>query len=160
MEHSIKVTYNRKLVRHALNRFMAKRLGWLIPAMTVVLGVYMISQGVLGYWDIWTTAMLLAWLLLLGLFIVVYLVRLRASEGFFQKSDDCTVEFIFSDAGIRTNSDIGSSDIKWKVFDEILKFSDVWLLVYAKSGYMTIPTDTLNKECKAFIERKFSDESV
>jgi hypothetical protein len=38
------------------------------------------------------------------------------------------------------------------VFDEILKFPDVWLLVYAKSGYMTLPIDQLTPECMEFID--------
>jgi hypothetical protein len=62
------------------------------------------------------------------------------------------VIFTFDDEGVRTESDLGTTDLKWQVFDEILKFPEVWLLVYAKSGYMTLPVDQLTPECMQFIE--------
>ncbi|MEO6334426.1 MAG: YcxB family protein [Pyrinomonadaceae bacterium] len=84
----------------------------------------------------------------------IYFVRLRTAEGFFDKADDPTVVFRFTVDGVQTESDLGSSNLKWTVFDELLKFPDVWLLVYANSGYMTLPVDNLTPECMEFIDQQ------
>jgi hypothetical protein len=160
MEHTIEVTYDRRLVRRALNRFMAKRLGWLTFAAIFALGTLLILQIGFGSWNIWSAGTLVLWLLIVGMLTLIYLGRLRASEGFFQKSSSSTVKFVFTDDGVRTESDVGSSDLKWKAFDELLKFSDVWLLIYAKSGYMTLPTTELSQECRDFIESKILQKGV
>jgi FtsH-binding integral membrane protein len=160
MEHTLEVTYDRALIRRGLNRFMVKRFGWLTFALIFGLGALLIVEMLSGSWSSWFTAMLAIWIIVVAFLIVVYIARLRASEGFFQNSENCKVKFVFSDDGVKTDSDVGSSDIKWKVFDEVLKFSDVWLLVYAKSGYMTLPAIQLSEEAKVFIERKISQKAV
>lgn len=160
MEHAIEVTYNRRLIRRALNRFMVKRLGWLTFVFIFGIAALLIFELASGSWSVWFTAMLTVWVIAVGLLTVVYIARIRASEGFFQKSGDCKVQFVFSDDGVKTNSDVGTSDLKWKVFDELLKFPEVWLLVYARSGYMTIPTDKLSDETKSFIESKIAQKAV
>ena len=154
MEYAIEVSYDRPLIRRALNRFMVRRLGWLTFVLIFGLAALLIVEMASGSWSVWFTALLTLWVVAVGLLIVVYIARIRASEGFFQKSGNCRVRFVFSDDGVRTNSDVGTSDLKWKVFDEVLKFPEVWLLVYARSGYMTIPTTQLSDEAKAFIENK------
>jgi len=160
MEHALEVNYDRPLIRRALNRFMVKRLGWLTLALIVGLAVSLIVEFACGSWSVWYTAMLTGWIIVVGLLIVVYSARIRASEGFFQKSENCKVQFVFSDDGVTTSSDIGTSHVKWNVFDEILKFPEVWLLVYAGSGYMTIPVDRLSEEAKIFIESKIMQKAA
>ena len=88
--------------------------------------------------------------------VFVYIARLRAAEGFFDKANEPTVTFHFDTEGIRTKWDLGTTDLKWQVFDEILKFPDVWLLVYARSGYMTLPLDQLTPECMRFVDEQIS----
>jgi hypothetical protein len=160
MEHTIEVTYDRSLIRRALNRFMVKRLGWFTFALIFGLGALLIVEMASGSWSLWFNAMLVLWVIVVGLLVVVYIARIRASEGFFQKSGNCKVQFVFSEDGVQTKSDVGTSDLKWKAFDELLKFPDVWLLVYARSGYMTIPTKQLSDEVKNFIESKILQKAV
>lgn len=159
MEYTIEVTYDRSLVRLALNRFMVKRLGWLTFVFVFGIGVYLTVEMLSGSWSNWSTAIAALWIIVVGILGVVYIARMRASEGFFQNSRDCKVQFVFSEDGVKTNSDVGTSDVKWKVFNELLKFRDVWLLVYAKSGYMTIPALQLSEEAKVFIESKISQKA-
>lgn len=89
----------------------------------------------------------------------VYFARMRAAEGFFEKGDEPVVTLQFDENGVRTESDFGSVDLKWQVFEEILKFQGLWLLVYAKSGYMTLPLDQLTSECRDFIETKVGSKN-
>ena len=154
MSHTATIKYDRPLVRRALNRFMVKRLGESsFLALLAVTSVFLFSY----FTDSWTwplTYMAIAIAAALAFLSFVYYARLRAAEGFFDKANDPTVTLRFTSEGVRTESDLGSTDLKWKVFEEILRFPDVWLLVYAKSGYMTLPLDQLTPECSQFIEQQ------
>ena len=77
MEHALEVTYDRPLIRRALNRFMVKRLGWLTLALIVGLAVSLIVEFACGSWSVWYTAMLTGWIIVVGLLIVVYSARIH-----------------------------------------------------------------------------------
>jgi hypothetical protein len=156
MSFSATIKYDRLLVRRALNRFMVKRLG------KTFIAVLILVVGALSYWYLtgeWTwllTFVAVAVAVIIAFLSWVYYARLRAAEGFFEKANDPTVTIRFTTEGVRTDSDLGTSDLKWLVFEEILKFPDIWLLVYAKSGYMTLPLDRLTPECMRFIEQQIA----
>ncbi len=153
MSYTATIKYDRPLVRRALNRFMARRVGKSFVAFPVVVILYLFSYFTNSWsWPLTYSAIAVA--LALVFLSYVYYARLRATEGFFDKANDPTVTLIFTTDGIRTESDLGTSDLKWKVFDEIPKFPDVWLLVYAKSGYITLPLDQLTPACTQFIEQQ------
>jgi hypothetical protein len=90
------------------------------------------------------------------LLAIAYLVRLAQWENFFKRVDNPTVTYTFSEEGVTTESAIGSSTVKWIAFDEVLKCRDIWLLVYAKSGFLILPLDQLSKECQEFIEAQLT----
>jgi hypothetical protein len=135
---------------------MVRRLGAAFFVTLAALTTFFIVVYFADFW-LWPfTYMVIALVLCLVLISYVYFIRLRAAEGFFDKADDPIVILKFSTEGVRTESALGSTDLKWTVFDEILKFDDLWLLVYCKSGYMTLPLDQLTPECCQLIERQIS----
>ena len=158
MSHIATIKYDRPLVRRALNRFILRRLGASffigVFAVTVVLLLAYFS----GSWTWLLTYVAVAGIAALLFVVLVYFARLRAAEGFFDKANDPTVTLRFTEEGVCTESDLGTSDLKWLVFEEILKFPDIWLLVYAKSGYMTLPLDQLTPECSQFIEQQMAKQ--
>lgn len=153
MEHTIEVTYDRPMVRRALLRYMVKRLGWHTIALFVFLATSLAIPGIAGYWSGWSTSLAVALVAVVAIVTLACIARLRASEGFFQRSKSCAVTFVFSEEGVRTVSELGTSHLRWQAFDEILQFDEYWLLIYAQSGYMTIPTEKLSEELKGFIVR-------
>ena len=152
--HTVTILYDRPLVRHALNCFMLKRIG---KIFFVVLGLVILGLGYAYFINSWSrtsTCILLVLVVAVCILIFSYFARLRASEGFFQKADDPSAQISFTDDGVETESDLGMSNLKWSVFEELLKFPKVWLLVYAKSAYLTLPVDQLTSECMTFIDEK------
>lgn len=154
MGHTVTIKYTKALVRRALNRYLLRRLGTkFFVAITATLSVLVYAYFA-DAWN-WLLSVIAAIQVIVFAFLgFVYFGRLRAAEGFFDKGGEPVVTFQFEDNRVRTESDLGSADLKWQVFDEILKFPDLWLLVYAKSGYMTLPLDQLTSECREFIETK------
>ena len=154
MNYSVNVKYDRRLVRRALNRFMFDRMGWTFvlgfPGLSLLLLILFLS----GAWNVWLSVVSVALAIVIGIITYIYFLRLKTSEGFFEKAKDPSVKFIFTAEGVKMDSEVGSSELKWAVFDELLRFPDVWLLIYARSGYLTLPTSALTTECKALIEEK------
>lgn len=133
---------------------MARRLRWsFLFAFLFGIGLFFLFffYGVWAWLFTLLSIVLAAWVVFL---VYVYYARLGAAEGFFDKANEPKVTFFFTENGVQTRSDLGSSDLKWQVFDEILKFRKVWLLVYAKSGYMTLPIDQMPAECLDLIDSK------
>ncbi len=150
------IKYDRPLIRRALNRYFAKRLGKPFFIVLPLLIVALVYGYLNGLWSRLLTIVTIALLVVLAFLGLVYVARLQAAEGFFDKANDPTVTLSFTDEGVKTDSDVGSSELKWSVFDELLKFPDVWLLVYAKSGYITLPVSQLTSDCAHFIDLKMS----
>ena len=156
MSYTATIKYDRPLVRRALNRFMVRRLGVTFFVVLTLLVATLIFSYFDASWSWLLTYCLIAIAFALAFISFVYYARLRAAEGFFDKANDPIVTLRFTAEGVRTESDLGTSDLKWHVFDEILKFRDIWLLVYAKSGYMTLPLDQMTPECSQFIEQQIA----
>jgi hypothetical protein len=136
---------------------MVKRLGKTLFAVLILVAFTLLYWYLAGSWTWLHTFIAVAIAFIAAFVSYVYYIRLNAAEGFFDKANDPTVTFWFNAEGVRTESDLGSSDLKWSVFEEILKFRDVWLLVYAKSGYMTLPLDQLTPECIQFIDQQIEN---
>ncbi|MEP6703527.1 MAG: YcxB family protein [Acidobacteriota bacterium] len=154
MPHSATIKYDRPLVRRAVNRFMVQRLRKVFVAIAILLVLALLYWYLTASWNWVLTSIAVTIAVVVTFFSWIYFVRLRAAEGFFDKADDPTVTIRFNADGVQTESDLGSSNIKWIVFEEVLKFPDVWLLVYAKSGYMTLPVDKLTPELMEFIDHQ------
>jgi hypothetical protein len=132
---------------------MVNRLGWKGIGSLLAIPLLILAQVWLDFRGFYFSLLLWSWAITWGLFGFIYFMRLRASEGFFEHCDNHTASFIFSNQGVKTESQIGTTEFKWQIFDELLKFPDVWLLVYVKSGYITLPTIELSTECKHLIEK-------
>ena len=133
---------------------MVKRLRGTFVAVSLLLILLLFYWYLIGSWNWILTFIAVTIAVIIAFFSWIYFARLRAAEGFFDRADEPTVTIRFTADGVQTESDLGSSNIKWKVFDEVLKFPDVWLLVYSKSGYMTLPVDRLTSECMEFIDQQ------
>lgn len=157
MAHVITVKYERPVIRKALNRYMLERLGMkFFLLLAAAVGILLLSYFA-DIWN-WFFSLVVAILVAAVAFLVfIYFARLRTAEAFFDKGGEPIVTYYFDDSGVRTESHLGSASLKWEVFDEILKFSDVWLLVYAKSGYMTLPLAQFTDECRHFIDARINN---
>jgi hypothetical protein len=91
--------------------------------------------------------------LLGSLVVAAYLIRIRQSDSLLGKMRSPTVTHTFSGEGVASRSDLGTSTLKWAVFDQVLEFEDMWLLRYARSAYLTLPLEVLPMECRTLIQR-------
>lgn len=149
----VTVCYDRKISHRALNLFFRKRLRWTLLALPAALLLFLCFY-LSGSWTTFDQIICSLLVSAAGLMGYIYYIRRRIIDQFFQKTVDPSVKFEFSAEGVKVNSELGSSELKWKAFNEILKSADLWLLVYYGSGYLTLPTEALSAECRAFIEQR------
>lgn len=159
MEHQITVQYNRRIIRQALWCFFIHRLGRFTIAVLVIYVLLLALVEFSGSWNVYWTWLVAMVAVPLGLLFWLYFLRRRQSETFLSKMAEPSVRFCFSDDGVSTESDLGSSMLKWDVFDELLCFDDVWLLVYAKSAYVTLPVGALSDAGKSAIREKLTEKT-
>jgi|GEM_PF-2037928 len=162
IEHVVTVTYDHKLIRRAVGSFEHHRLGFRLETgiCALMLGSSICSvllpPDLLGYCILFNICITV---------VMLYLVFVRISaecqgllplqfQDFFTKRNDQTVVFTFSDHGIKAELPETISEFEWPLFNKVVKLKDVWLLVYAKSRYIMLPTSNLTPECMRFIEEK------
>jgi hypothetical protein len=63
-------------------------------------------------------------------------------------------EFRFTDDRIGIESDIGWTELSWKMIEKVWKYPTVWLVFIAKQGYVTLPAAGIDEESQQFITRK------
>jgi hypothetical protein len=156
MKESFEVRYNRALIRTALYQFFAKRLGWSTP---LVFFAVVLLLGAVYLMDLWTA--IFTWLaalisLSIALLLWIYIVRLRQSESFLSKTKDPKVRYEITSDGLTLSSELGTTELRWEAFDEVLKSETLWLLVYAKSAYLTLPLEALSEKARALIDENIS----
>lgn len=154
MGTQISVRYDRALVRRALLQFFLVRTGGFTLAVYVMLCVYVAVSASISGWDAFLTVLASGLGVAAALLVWIYSIRMAHSESFLTKAKEPVVRFTFDEDGMTTSSDLGHSSLRWDVFDEVIIGRGLWLLVYGKSGYVTLPEESLPDEVRALIRKK------
>ncbi|EIJ42732.1 hypothetical protein BegalDRAFT_1858 [Beggiatoa alba B18LD] len=150
MSYQIEVHYNRAMIRYALNRFMLQRIG--VWTLLLTIAALFCMPILLIFWNNLILLMFTIGLWLgVSLWGIIYLLRLRQSELILSKMSCPVAQMTFTPQHVIVSSSLGSSELKWLAFDEILQFKQAWLLIYARSGYINIPVQAMSDELRAFI---------
>ncbi|ALG67562.1 hypothetical protein [Beggiatoa leptomitoformis] len=156
ISYQITVHYNRPIIRYALNQFMLQRIGLftlivtgcaliLMPLLAIKFHSFTLQMFAFGLW------------MGVGLWGIIYGIRLRQSELILSKMSTPTADITFNESSVTVESCLGKSELRWLAFDEILKFEHAWLLIYARSGYINIPVTEMSPELQQFIEYCFNN---
>jgi hypothetical protein len=156
MCYDIEFTVDKALIKKALHQFMIKRIGWLWITTFFCLWIWFGYVALRYRWGILSNFFAGILILCTLLLMYIYHIRLKQSETFLSKMKEPKVRYRFDHGGITVSSELGESKLNWIVFEEILKFQELWLLIYAKSAYLTIPIKEMSAECQQFIEHHIS----
>ncbi len=77
----------------------------------------------------------------------------------FNRMETPTAKFCFTDERIGIESNIGWTELSWKMIEKIWEYPSVWLVFIAKQGYITLPTANLDDELKQCIGRKVRENN-
>lgn len=134
-------------------RYWQRRMG-LRYALEVAIGVGLLLLATQGPYRWLEVAIMIA----VGFFALLgaghfFLHWHRALQGM-RALDPPQSTWILAEEGIGQKSSLGESAAPWKNVREVWRFDDLWLLVWGRDVYSTIPLDQLPRGARQMIERR------
>jgi hypothetical protein len=154
MSHETTLIYSEALLRQAVFAFWRRSIGvgFIVALLVGALGlIVLIAQGVAS----WLAGVLAAVLVLgIGFAAAVYFVHYRKSLRKFRQMDKPRATFRADESSFTMSSDIGTTTLQWSAVKELWQFPSVWLLLYSKAQFSTLPLACLSPETQAYIVQR------
>jgi hypothetical protein len=151
MSHETTLIYSKALLRQAVFAFWQRSVGvgFLAALLVAVLGLgVLIAQG-MASWIVGAVAAVLV--LGIGFAAAVYVVHYRNSLRKFRQMDKPQATFRADESSFTIISDMGPTTLQWSAVKELWQFPSVWLLLYSKAQFSTLPLACLSPETQAYI---------
>ena len=154
MSHEATLIYSETLLRQAVFAFWRRSVGvgFIVALLVGALGlIVLIAQGVAS----WLAGALAAVLVLgIGFAAAVYFVHYRKSLRKFRQMDKPQATFRADESSFTMSSDIGTTTLQWSAVKELWQFPSVWLLLYSKAQFSTLPLACLSPDTQAYIVQR------
>jgi len=154
MPHEATLIHSKALLRHAVFAFWRRSVGisFFVALLVAALGLgVLVAQGVAS----WLVGALAAVLVLgIAFATVVYVVHYRRSLRKFLQMDEPRATFHADESSFTMSSDIGTTTLQWSAVKELWQFPSVWLLLYSKAQFSTLPLACLSPETQAYIVQR------
>jgi hypothetical protein len=144
------------LIRRVALRRMSRR--WPLTLIAILLIGYGIVFDIRrGQWTtlstIGATALGIQWLI----FVAIYLRQRRAIGDWARQQGDAPVHYSLKDETIYAKSNLGSSELKWTVFRELIEHDDCLLLGFSRGNHLTLTRADVPAEALEFMRQKFHE---
>ena len=151
MPHEATLIYSTTLLRQAVFAFWRRSvgIGFFVALLIAALGLVVLVALGQSSWIIGGLGAVLA--LGTAFAIVVYVVHYRRSLQKFRQMDNPRSTFRAEESSFTMSSDIGTTTLQWSAVKELWQFPNVWLLLYSKSQFTTLPLACLPPETQAYI---------
>ena len=151
MPHEATLIYSKTLLRQAVFAFWRRSVGvgFFVALLIAALGLVVLMALGQASWLIGGLAVVLV--LGIAFATVVYVVHYRNSLRKFRQMDNPQATFRAEESSFTMSSDIGTTTLQWSAVKELWQFPSVWLLLYSKSQFTTLPLACLPPETQAYI---------
>jgi hypothetical protein len=151
MPHEATLIYSTTLLRQAVFAFWRRSVGvgFFVALLIAALGLVVLMALGQASWLIGGLAVVLV--LGIAFATVVYVVHYRNSLRKFRQMDNPQATFRAEESSFTMSSDIGTTTLQWSAVKELWQFPSVWLLLYSKSQFTTLPLACLPPETQAYI---------
>ncbi len=155
MEFDVHITES-LLQRVALRKLLRRWPLNLVAAVLIGIGVSM-DRGRLGTLSaIGLTAIAFQFLLYTG-----YYIRMRRSiADWKQLQGDAPIHYSLTTDTLRATSKLGSTELRWNVFRELVEHPDYFLLAMGQSGHLTLPRQDVPADALQFIRERLSSRRI
>jgi hypothetical protein len=151
MPHEATLIYSESLLRQAVFGFWHRSvgIGFFVALLIAALGLVVLVALGQSSWIIGGLAIVL----LVGIVftLVVYVVHYRRSLQKFHQMSQPRALFRADESSFTMSSDIGTTTLQWSAVKELWQFPSVWLLLYSKAQFSTLPLACLSQETQAYI---------
>jgi len=156
VSHQFTIKFTEEHIKYAVRKFFVRYLGIRFPVMFLLLAVVLAQRIITGQID-WLFGSLLAVLVMgVGIFVAAYFQRLNHALVQLRTMGDGTVRYEVSDSLVKASSSLGSTEVKWEMFEALWIFPRVWLLMFDKAGYLTLPSEQMNEDIKSFLKQRIA----
>jgi hypothetical protein len=151
MSHEATLIYSESLLRQAVFGFWHRSvgIGFFVALLIAALGLVVLVALGQSSWIIGGLATVLA--VGAAFAIVVYVVHYRRSLQKFRQMNSPQATFRAEESSFTMISDIGTTTLQWSAVKELWQFSNVWLLLYSKAQFTTLPLACLPPDTQAYI---------
>ncbi len=150
----VTLKYSEQFIKDAIRRYWWKNIGPVLPSVSLLLAAFVIYRAFAGDRS-WFIGFIGAFVVIaIATMVISYFVHLRRSLSRLRrmKIPEATLEL--SEESFKVSSDVGASEIQWSLIKQIWRFENAWLLLFTGSEFITLPTDGLSDEAKAFITER------
>ena len=153
MNYQFTIQFSEEHIEYACRKFFVRYVGVAFPAVCLVCFVWGGMLVVSDQQNFFAGVILT--LATLGIVLVVAAYFQNRSDRLSQfRQTGNSVGYELSEEFFKAKSGMGSTELKWESFKAIWTFQKVWLLVFDRSGYLTLPTDQISNDIKEFLKRK------
>jgi hypothetical protein len=151
MPHEATLIYSTALLRQAVFAFWRRSVGvgFFVALFIAAIGLVVLVALGQSSWIIGGLATVLA--VGVAFAIVVYVVHYRRSLQKFRQMDKPQALFRAEESSFTMSSDIGTTTLQWSAVKELWQFQNVWLLLYSKAQFTTLPLACLSPETQTYI---------
>jgi len=157
MSYETTLIFSEPLVRQAVFAFWRRTIGigYVIALVVSVFSLgLLIAQGNTS-WLIGALATALAFGVLFVVFL--YVGHYRNSLNKFREMGSPHATFLAEEASFTIGSSIGTTTLQWSAIKELWQFSGIWLLLYSKAQFSTLPLTDMPPEMQAFILQRVQE---
>ena len=156
MTYQFNITFNEEHARYAVPKFFQRYVGIGVPVAFALLAAALVQMFMTRRTDWLFGALLVVLVMGAGLFVVAYFMRLNHAIGLLRKMGSPIVSYELTDERMKASSSLGTTEVKWEMFKELWIFPRVWLLLFDKAGYLTLPSDQLSEDVKTFLKQRIA----
>ena len=154
MQHRATLNYTERLVEKAVRLFWLRTVGYgelvAVVVMTAVLAWRLIEGDRSWFVGVLATLVFLS----IAIPLAIYFGHYRNSLGEFREMKQPIAEFVVDEDAFTLSSDLGATTLKWCAVTEVWRFESLWLLLFSKSQFVTIPLDGLPESMREFVLEK------
>ena len=151
MQHTTTLAYDEPLIREAAFCFWRRTVGWGFPLALVVLAVSLCVL-LLGGNRSWIVGVEASALVVgIGFAVAIYVVHLRNAMTKFQGLASNKATFVAQDEGLSFSSELGATTLPWSAVMEVWRFERVWLLLFSKAQFTTLPLASVPLEMQSYL---------
>ena len=151
MQHRATLKFTEQLVERAVRHFWLRTMGYgelFIIILMAALLAWRLADGDRS----WMVGVLVTLLFLsIAIPLAIYFGHYRNSLGKFRALKQPVAEFVADDDGFSLTSDLGSTTLKWGAVTEIWRFDSLWLMLFSKSQFVTIPLEDFPEPMRNFV---------
>jgi hypothetical protein len=151
MSFEATLIYSESTIRQAVFLFWRRTVGvsFIFVLLAIIAWfVFLLARGDRS-WLLGVTGTIIAVGILMS--VGVYFVHFRNSMTKFRDMGSPKAILRLEDLTFTFVSDIGESTMQWSVIKELWRFENVWLLLFSKAHFSTLPLENLPAEMRTFI---------